>query len=160
MRCDHVRLVWKSDLRSGKWPDLMNDPDMSCYISADASWQNKHDDTWYTALTRALMGLGIFHHLIGGCWGPASNSAPRRHSGKPKNVFESSLEIITKVFHSIFRLCQYWGHQRSSNVKFSEIPYCFENVPLSQKLSILDSRPGKKHSIALELCFRYHAMRL
>ena len=50
------------------------------------------------ALTRALMGLLIFHDLMGGLSPPPRNSAPRSRSEKPKSAFEASSKIITKVF--------------------------------------------------------------
>ena len=56
-------------------------------------------------LTRVLIGLWIFHHLMkGGVENPLSNSAPRRRSEKPENVFESSSEVITKEFGPNFSL--------------------------------------------------------
>ena len=73
-------------------------------------------------LTRILMGLWIFHHLMG--WvveNPPCNSAPRRHSEKPKSAFGSSSESITKVFHSIFsevNMKVTRGHQGSNLAKF------------------------------------------
>ena len=51
-------------------------------------------------LARALMGLWIFHHLMGGGVTP-SNSSPKC-SEKRKSAFERSREIITKLVQSIF----------------------------------------------------------
>ena len=48
-------------------------------------------------LTRALLAVWIFHDMLGGTPSP-SNSAPRRHREKPKSAFDSSSEIITRVF--------------------------------------------------------------
>ena len=78
-------------------------------------------------LTRALMGLWIFHHLMGGGLRtpPPSNSAPRKRRDKRKIAFESSSKIITKLLQSIFCWGQTWGHQRSSKVKIPEIGVSF-----------------------------------
>ena len=72
-------------------------------------------------LTRGLMGLWIFHHLMGGVETPPSNSAPRRRSEKPKNGFESSSEINTKVLQHFFTKVNIEvtrGHQMSNLAKF------------------------------------------
>ena len=72
------------------------------YLSNDAVYRR------YTyILTRALIGLFIFHHLIGGGGGgvenPSYNFTPRRRSEKPKSAFGSPSESITKLFQSIVR---------------------------------------------------------
>ena len=72
-------------------------------------------------LTRALMGLWIFHHLLGGggCLNtPPSISAPAHRRTKRKTVFESSRKIISKSFRSFFGSGQNWGHQRSKYQNF------------------------------------------
>ena len=58
-----------------------------------------------TVLTRALMGLQIFHALMRGVIyaPPPPNSAPRASSEKRKRAIESSSKIIKKVFRSFFR---------------------------------------------------------
>ena len=93
-------------------------------------------------LTSALMGLWIFHDLMGGCWDPPCNSSPRCRSEKPKTAFKSSSEIIAKVIRSIFRYSQYRGHQRSSKVKFSEILFFSEMYHYLRKYSSWE--PAKK----------------
>ena len=49
---DPERSIWKFDLRSAQWPDLINVPGRSYCISFDASWGDKHNDTSPTALWR------------------------------------------------------------------------------------------------------------
>ena len=68
------------------------------------------DWTW---LTRALLGLWIFHHLLGGVWTPPSISAPTHRRAIRKTAFESSLKIILKLLRSFLSSGQNWGHQKS-----------------------------------------------
>ena len=49
------------------------------------------------SLARALMGLWIFHHLLGGLKTPPSISAPTHCGAKQKTAFEISLKIIPKL---------------------------------------------------------------
>ena len=53
-------------------------------------------------LTRALLGLWIFYHLLGGVEHPPSISAPAHRRTKQKTAFESSRKIISKSFRSYF----------------------------------------------------------
>ena len=48
-------------------------------------------------ITSALVGLRIFHYLMGVLQNPASISAPEGHSEKWEKAFESSSKIVTKV---------------------------------------------------------------
>ena len=73
-------------------------------------------------LTRALLGLWIFHHLLGGVWTPPSISAPGHRRTKRKTAFESSRKIISKSFGSFFGSGQNWGNQGS---KFQNFPKRF-----------------------------------
>ena len=81
-----------------------------CLSKSLASKDNKvamrQNETELRNLTRVLLAVWIFHMLgRGGVFEtpPPSNSAPRQRSDKPKSAFESSSEIITKVFQPIFR---------------------------------------------------------
>ena len=82
--------------------------------------------TPFTAISRALMGLWIFHDLLGGggggVWTPPSISTPAHRRTKRKTAFESSRKIISKSFRSFFGSCQNWGHQGS---KFQNFPKRF-----------------------------------
>ena len=50
-------------------------------------------------LTRAPLAVWIFHDMLGGVFeNPPANSAPRHRNEKQKSAFESTSEIITKVF--------------------------------------------------------------
>ena len=77
-------------------------------------------------LTRALLGLWIFHRLLGGggvCTPPPPMiSAPGRRREKRKAAFESSRKIISKSFRSFFGSGQNWGLQGS---KFQNFPKRF-----------------------------------
>ena len=56
-------------------------------------------------LTRALLGLWIFHRLLGGGGrlnAPPMISTPGRRREKRKAAFESSRKIISKSFRSFF----------------------------------------------------------
>ena len=74
---------------------------------------------------------------------------------KSVRKISSSSTVFMKV---ILRSGQYWGHQRSSKIKFTEFHTKFSEM--CYYLSILVRGPGKKHSIALELFFRWHGIRL
>ena len=76
-------------------------------------------------LTRALLGLWIFHRLLGGGAferPPPMISAPGRRREKRKAAFESSRKIISKSFRSFFGSGQNWGLQGS---KFQNFPKRF-----------------------------------
>ena len=75
-------------------------------------------------LTRALLGLWIFHRLLGGgaFERPPMISAPGRHIEKQKAAFESSRKIISKSFRSFFGSGQNWSLQGS---KFQNFPKRF-----------------------------------
>ena len=75
-------------------------------------------------LTRALLGLWIFHDLLGGgvFEHPPSISAPAHRRTKQKTAFESSRKSISKSFRSFFGSGQKWGHQGS---KFQNFPKRF-----------------------------------
>ena len=69
------------------------------------------------------MGVWISHHLMGGGFVETpSNSAPRRHSDKPKNAFESSSEVLRKYFWQLFAKVNIEVaarvHRRSNLAKF------------------------------------------
>ena len=88
-------------------------------------------------LTRALLGLWIFHRLLGGGGGgsaferPPMISAPGRRREKRKAAFESSRKIISKSFRSFFGSGQNWGLQGS---KFKKFPKrFFDNETLNFK---------------------------
>ena len=71
-----------------------------------------------------LPWMGVGWGEVGGrgeLYSPIYNSAPRRILRNGKNS-ESSSKIVWKIHKSFFRSGQYWGHQRPSNVKFSETP--------------------------------------
>ena len=77
------------------------------------------------ALTPALLGLWIFHRLLGGGGAferPPMISAPGRRREKRKAAFESSRKIISKSFRSFFGSGQNWGLQGS---KFQNFPKRF-----------------------------------
>ena len=79
----------------------------------------------YVCLTRALLGLWIFHRLLGGGAferPPPMISAPGRRREKQKAAFESSQKIISKSFRSFFGSGQNWGLQGS---KFQNFPKRF-----------------------------------
>ena len=71
-------------------------------------------------LTRALLGLWIFHRLLGGGGAferpPHDRSAPGRRREKRKAAFESSRKIISKSFLSFFLRSKL----RSPRVKISK----------------------------------------
>ena len=75
-------------------------------------------------LTRALLGLWIFHRLLGGgrLNAPPMISAPGRRREKRKAAFESSRKIISKSFRSFFCSGQNWALQGS---KFQNFPKRF-----------------------------------
>ena len=76
-------------------------------------------------LTRALLGLWIFHRLLGGGGrlnAPPMISAPGRRREKRKAAFESSRKIISKSFRSFFGSGQNWSLQGS---KFQNFPKRF-----------------------------------
>ena len=76
-------------------------------------------------LTRALLGLWIFHRLLGGGAferPPPMISAPGRCREKRKAAFESSRKIISKSFQSFFVSGQNCGLQGS---KFQNFPKRF-----------------------------------
>ena len=74
-------------------------------------------------LTRALLGLWIFHRLLGGAFErPPMISAPGRRREKRKTAFESSRKIISKSFQSFFGSGQNWSLQGS---KFQNFPKRF-----------------------------------
>ena len=72
-------------------------------------------------LARALLGLWIFHHLLGGgaFERPPMISAPGCRREKRKAAFESSRKIISKSFRSFFGSGQNWSLQGS---KFQNFP--------------------------------------
>ena len=76
-------------------------------------------------LTRALLGLWIFHRLLGGGAferPPPMISAPGRRREKRKAAFESSRKIISKSFRSFFGSGQNWSLKGS---KFQNFPKRF-----------------------------------
>ena len=75
-------------------------------------------------LTRDLLGLWIFHRLLGGgaFERPPMISAPGRRREKRKAAFESSRKSISKSFRPFFCSCQNWGPQGS---KFQNFPKRF-----------------------------------
>ena len=79
--------------------------------------------TW-GRLTRALLGLWIFHDLLGGgVWTPPRLSRLLRIvEQNGKTAFESSRKIISKSFRSFFVSGQNWGRQGS---KFQNFPKRF-----------------------------------
>ena len=65
-------------------------------------WTRDLTPKWRRVLTRALLGLWIFHRLLGGggVWTPPPMiSAPGRRREKRKAAFESSRKIISKSAH-------------------------------------------------------------
>ena len=75
-------------------------------------------------LTRALLGLWIFHRLLGGGAFEHSPmiSAPGRRREKQKAAFESSRKSHFEIISVIFGSGQNWGHQGS---KFQNFPKRF-----------------------------------
>ena len=76
-------------------------------------------------LIRALLGLWIFHRLLGGGGrlnAPPMISAPGCRREKRKVAFESSRKIISKSFRSFFGSGQNWSLQGS---KFQNFPKRF-----------------------------------
>ena len=92
------------------------------YVSTEHSQQKYPFRNAFAGLTRALLGLWIFHRLLGGGGGvwtpPPMISAPGRRREKGKAAFESSRKIISKSFRSFFASGQNWGLQGSKFKKF------------------------------------------
>ena len=91
--------------------------------------------------TRALLGLWIFHRLLGG--GGRLNatpmiSAPGRRREKRKAAFESSRKIISKSFRSFFGSGENWGHQGSKFQNFTK--RFFDNKIVNFKGFFVSSR--------------------
>ena len=90
-------------------------------------------------LTRALLGLWIFHRLLGGggVWTPPPPmiSAPGRRREKRKAAFESSRKIISKSFRSFLAQVKI-GVSRGPNSKI------FQNGISTIKSLIFNPRPA------------------
>ena len=95
------------------------------HIHTHTHEEDKHHSFNRLGLTRALLGLWIFHRLLGGGAferPPPMISAPGRRREKRKAAFESSRKIISKSFRSFFGSGQNWGLQGS---KFQNFPKRF-----------------------------------
>ena len=94
----------------------------------------------------------------GDVWAPPSNSTTSVVAINGK-AFESSSKIIPKLLGSGFRSGQYRSHQRSSKVKFIEMPGFFGSVFLHRKLLLVRCR-GKSNRKLLRCFFGKHVVKI
>ena len=134
-----------------------------CIFLYEGQWRSKHDEIlrrFCVPLTRARVGgLSHLRHGGGPKWPPPPLTRKlEKLEGRAIRRSTALSEPVRSYFDHFFLSGAYWGQQRSSKVKFSKNDGFIRNAG-HYLWSIIATPNPKKQKIALEILFRYGAVR-